>query len=144
YWFRRSRDMVAGSVQPPRLDLGNEELVRSHVHAIWLSETDQSMKARLTDLVDATGDNPSLAFIPEVWRALTEERAQREAIQRAGRVLSELRRTWIANDDLVPWWYDGWVTDVVSRGPENLDRALDRWRDLYRNTLAEYTEQGRV
>src|SRR5690606_3162632 len=26
YWFRRSRDMVAGSVQPPRLDLGNEEL----------------------------------------------------------------------------------------------------------------------
>jgi len=144
YWFRRSRDMVAGSVQPPRLDLGNEELVRSHVHAIWLSETDQSMKARLTDLVDATGDNPSLAFIPEVWRALTEERAQREAIRRAERVLGELRRTWIANDDLVPWWYDGWVTDVVTRGPENLDRALDRWRDLYRNTLAEYTEQGRV
>ena len=26
YWFRRSRDMVAGSVQAPRLDLGNEEL----------------------------------------------------------------------------------------------------------------------
>ncbi|MDP9418658.1 MAG: DEAD/DEAH box helicase [Actinomycetota bacterium] len=144
YWFRRSRDMVAGSVQAPRLDLGNEELVRSHVHAIWLSETDQSMKARLTDLVDAAGENPSLAFLPEVWRALTEERAQREATRRADRVLAELRRTWQASGDLVPWWYGGWVADVVSRAPENLDRALDRWRDLYRNTLAEYTEQGRV
>jgi superfamily II DNA/RNA helicase len=144
YWFRRSRDMVAGSVQPPRLDLGNEELVRSHVHAIWLSETDQSMKARLTDLVDAAGESPSLAIIPEIWRALTEERAQREAIQRAERVLGELRRTWAANGDPVPWWYDGWVTDVITKAPENLDRALDRWRDLYRSTLAEYSEQGRV
>ena len=144
YWFRRSRDMVAGSVQPPRLDLGNEELVRSHVHAIWLSETDQSMKARLTDIVDATGDNPSLAIIPEVWRALTEERPQREAIKRAERVLGELRQTWDAHDDLVAWWYDGWVHDVVTKAPENLDRALERWRDLYRTTLAEYTDQGRV
>jgi len=144
YWFRRSRDMVAGSVQPPRLDLGNEDLVRSHVHAIWLSETDQSMKARLTDLVDAAGDNPTLDFMPDVWKALTEDRAQREAAQRAERVLAELRRTWAANDDLVPWWYEGWVSDVVAHAPENLDHALDRWRDLYRNTLAEYTDQGRV
>ncbi len=34
-----SRDMVAGSVAAPRLDLANEDLVRSHVHAIWLAET---------------------------------------------------------------------------------------------------------
>ena len=144
YWFRRSRDMVAGSVQPPRLDLGNEELVRSHVHAIWLAETDQSMKARLTDLVEAAGDNPTLDFLPEVWRALTDERAQRDAVFRAERVLTELRQTWRANDDPVPWWYEGWVADVVANAPENLDRALGRWRDLYRSTLAEYTEQGRV
>ena len=36
------REMVAGSVAPPRLDLANEDLVRSHVHAIWLAETGQS------------------------------------------------------------------------------------------------------
>ena len=33
-------------------DLGNEDLVRSHVNAIWLAETDQSMRAKLTDVVD--------------------------------------------------------------------------------------------
>ena len=39
YYFRRSERMVAGSVAPPRLDLANEDLIRSHVHAIWLAET---------------------------------------------------------------------------------------------------------
>ena len=58
---------------PPRLDLANEDLVRSHVHAIWLAETDQSMRSRITDLVDADGDTPVAAHVaPEVWRALTD------------------------------------------------------------------------
>ncbi len=39
YYFERSQLMVAGRVQAPRLDLGNEDLVRSHVHAIWLAES---------------------------------------------------------------------------------------------------------
>src|SRR5215203_3078709 len=39
YYFRRSVDMVAGSVAPPRLDLTNEALLASHLQALWLSET---------------------------------------------------------------------------------------------------------
>ena len=38
YYFDRSHLMVAGQVQPPRLDLANADLVRSHVHAVWLAE----------------------------------------------------------------------------------------------------------
>jgi superfamily II DNA/RNA helicase len=144
YWFRRSRDMVAGSVQAPRLDLANEDLVRSHVHAIWLSETDQSMKARITDLLDAAGDEPSLAFLPEIWKALTEERAARRATQRAIRILADLRATWQDHGDEASWWDERWVGDVVGRAAENLDRSLDRWRDLYRMSLAEYVEQGKL
>ncbi|HEX5501081.1 MAG TPA: DEAD/DEAH box helicase, partial [Thermomicrobiales bacterium] len=43
YYFRRPALMVAGAVAPPRLDLANEDLVRAHVHAIWLTETRQSL-----------------------------------------------------------------------------------------------------
>ena len=144
YWFARSDEMVSGIVAPPRLDLTNEELVRSHVHAIWLSETGQSMKARLTDLVDMAGEIPTLDLLPEVARALEDGDARLRAVERAEAVLGELRRTWAASGDRVAWWYDGWVADTVNRAPVNLDRALDRWRDLYLTTLAEYVEQGRL
>ena len=144
FWFRHSRDMVAGSVLPPRLDLGNEELVRSHVNAIWLAETNQSMRSSLTEVVDMAGDPPSLAFIPEIWHALTDPESTRRAIVRSERVLNELRASWTETDDPIGWWHEGWVYDTVSRAAENLDRALNRWRDLYRVTSAEYTEQGKL
>lgn len=144
YWFRRSQDMVAGSVAPPRLDLGNEELLRSHVHAIWLAETGQSLHSSLTEVLDMAGDHPSLAFLPAVWEALTDPEAVRRATVRAQRVLDELRSAWTLGDEAVVWWHDRWVADTVARAADNLDRAIDRWRDLYRITLAEYIEQGKL
>jgi hypothetical protein len=144
YWFARSDQMVSGVVLPPRLDLANEELIRSHVHAIWLSETGQSMRSRLTEIVDMTGQSPTLDLLPEVARALDDSSARLRAVDRAEGVLRELRRTWDASGDSVEWWYDGWVTDTVVRAPVALDRSLDRWRGLYLTTLEEYVEQGRL
>ena len=56
--------MVAGAVSPPRLDLANEDLVRAHVHAIWLAETGEWLGNSLTDLLDVEGANPSLTMLP--------------------------------------------------------------------------------
>ena len=44
--------MVAGSVAAPRLDLTNEDLLRSHLHAIWLAETGVDLRSRMPDLLD--------------------------------------------------------------------------------------------
>ena len=144
YYFRNSRDMVAGSVAAPRLDLANEDLVRSHVHAIWLAETDQSMKARITDFIEADGETPTLRIQPDVWRALTEPDATRRATVRAEQVIAGLQTTWENAGDTVTWWYEGWVGDQVNRAAESLDTALDRWRSLYRAALAEYQEQTKL
>jgi hypothetical protein len=143
YWFRRSDRMVAGSVQPPRLDLANEGLVRGHVNAIWLAETGQSMKSQLTEIVDAAGDDPSLAILPHVWEHLVDDRAARRGVDRADRVLDDLRRTWRDTGVDPAWWHDGWVEGAVAGAPEALDRALDRWRGMYRTALVEYHVQGR-
>lgn len=143
YWFRRSNLMVAGSVQPPRLDLANEGLVRAHVNAVWLAETGQSMKSQLTEIVDTAGDEPSLTILPEVWQRLIDTRSALRATQRANRVLDDLRRTWRTAGIDPRWWDDGWVERVVTGAPEALDRALDRWRGMYRTALAEYQLQGR-
>ncbi len=38
HYFNNSRDMVAGIVAPPKIDLLNEELLRTHLNALVLSE----------------------------------------------------------------------------------------------------------
>lgn len=144
YYFRHSRDMVAGSVAAPRLDLANEDLVRSHVNAVWLAETGQSLKAKITDIVDSTGETPTLALLPEVWRALIDEDAQRRATRHAEEILTELRAVWERTGEPVSWWYDGWVHDQITHAPQNLDTALERWRSLYRAALVENQEQNRI
>jgi superfamily II DNA/RNA helicase len=144
YYFRNSRAMVAGSVAAPRLDLANEDLVRSHVNAIWLAETGQSLKAKITDIVDAGSESPSLALLPEVWQALTDPDARRRATRNAQDILAELRAVWDRTGEPVSWWYDGWVVDQIEHAPQHLDTALDRWRSLYRAALVEHQEQSRV
>ena len=71
YYFRRPTDMVGGSVAPPRLDLANEDLVRSHVQAVWLAETGQDLRGSLTDVLDVGGASPSLELLPKVRERLT-------------------------------------------------------------------------
>lgn len=144
YYFRHSRDMVAGSVIAPRLDLANEDLVRSHVNAIWLAETDQSMKSRITDVLDANGDSPTLDIYPDIWATLNDPQAANRAIVRAQEVLDDVRASWALTGDEAAWWHEDWVTDVVSHAPLALDAAFERWRQLYRAARAEYEEQHKL
>ena len=104
YYFRHSREMVAGSVIAPRLDLANEDLVRSHVHAIWLAETDQSMKSRITDILDANGDKPSLDIYPDIWATLNDPQAANRATVRAQDVMNDVRAAWAISADEAAWW----------------------------------------
>lgn len=144
YWFRRSREMIAGSVIAPRLDLTNEDLVRSHVHAIWLAETNESMKSSITALVDAEGDNPSFTVFPDLWRAVTQSEVARRTQTRAERVLQGLRETWQLDGGDPAWWSDVWVHDQVARASQAFDDAFDRWRTLYRTALTEANEQHKL
>ncbi|HEU0142880.1 MAG TPA: hypothetical protein VFQ79_24375, partial [Bryobacteraceae bacterium] len=52
YFFKRSGRMVSGEVTPPRLELANEDLVRAHLHAIWLAEA--GLTGRTSPRVDGS------------------------------------------------------------------------------------------
>ncbi|MDN5851807.1 MAG: protein kinase, partial [Actinomycetia bacterium] len=67
YYFRRSERMVAGAVAPPRLDLANEDLVRSHVQAVWLAETGLKLGNAVPTIIDigyAAGTGPPAPELP--------------------------------------------------------------------------------
>lgn len=124
YYFGRSDQMVAGVVRPPRLDIANRDLVESHVHAIWLAETDLVLGDTLTNILDAGGEHPSLRLYPHILEKTENPAAQRRALARATRVLSHsldaLRNT--------SWWHADWLADTVARAPGVFDRKCERWR----------------
>ena len=52
YYFREPEEMVAGSVAPPRIDLRNSDLVRSHIHALWMEVAKPDFGKTLTSILD--------------------------------------------------------------------------------------------
>ncbi|HUX87998.1 MAG TPA: DUF1998 domain-containing protein, partial [Chloroflexota bacterium] len=123
-------------VAPPRIDLANEELVRAHIHAIWLAETGQSLYSSVSELLDLT--DPGLPVRTEVRAYIDDRRFQLTARTRAERVL-----TWLG-DELTaaraPWFTPEWLDHTISAAPLSLDHAADRWRNLY-NTARQQQER---
>lgn len=140
FFFRRPELMVSGQVAPPALDLANEDLIRAHVHAIWLRETDLKLKKSLVDLLDVDGNPPTLELRDEVRDKVSDDAARDRARRRAGAVLDGM------SDDLTDadWYHDGWLDNVLGVVEPNFDRACDRWRELYRAALASLDAQNAI
>ncbi|WP_435840232.1 protein kinase domain-containing protein [Streptomyces atroolivaceus] len=148
YYFRRSQDMVSGQVAPPRLDLANEDLVRSHLQAIWLAETGMKLGTAVPDVVDVAydpegGDRPD-PLMPLPLRAdfrdrSLDEGARRRAAKAARTVLAPL----ITDFEATTWWYDEWIENRIERAPKLFDASFERWRDLFRAAVIDQYEQNK-
>lgn len=129
YFFRRPELMVSGQVRPPRLELANEDLVRSHVHAIWLAETGLDLKTSLAAILDLDGDPPRLELEPSVRAAISNPIARQRALAKAQSFLASLPDSVRKAD----WYTDRWLAQTIEAAPLAFDRACERWRDLYRS-----------
>lgn len=135
YYFGRSQDMVAGAVAPPKLELGNQDLVRAHAHAIWLVVIDLDLKASMTDLLDVELPNQPL-------RDETLAKISRTSEEATAAVRTVLLATPEVTD--APWWRDDWIDATIAEAPGRFQQALDRWRGLYREARAELDAANEV
>lgn len=140
YFFKRPQLMVAGAVSPPRLDIANEDLIQSHVHAIWLSEANLSLGSSLKDILDLAGDHPTLKLLPSVQDIINSQKPRQKALARAQDILAGIKAELLA----AGWYTDRWLEDVLSRIPRTFERACDRWRDLYQAALGQRESQNRI
>jgi ATP-dependent helicase YprA (DUF1998 family) len=142
YFFRRQESMVSGQVVPPRLDLANEDLVRAHVHAIWLAKASLSLGSALTDVLDVSGEHPTLALQDHVRTALESSTAPEGALEDSEIVLADL----IDSGELHRggWWSDRWLEDTLRGLPRRFDAATDRWRGLYHSAMTTREAADRV
>ncbi|MGH9766729.1 MAG: helicase-related protein, partial [Blastocatellia bacterium] len=140
YFFKRPDLMVAGQVSPPRLDLGNQDLVRAHVHAIWLAETGLSLGKSLKEVLDVSGERPTLGLFDSVRQDIESRAARQRAAQQAARILATIRSEIETSD----WYNDDWLDEVLNQVSLRFDRTCDRWRELYRAALNEQETQNRI
>ncbi|ORV66621.1 DEAD/DEAH box helicase [Mycobacterium gastri] len=130
YYFRRSQDMVAGAVAPPRLELGNQDLVRAHAHSIWLVKCGLDLKASMVDLLEI--DQPGQPLRTEVLTTIESPSSRSAAIAAITEVLTATTEVTSA-----PWWTETWIADTVDQAPTRFNHAADRWRGLYNEAQTE-------
>jgi ATP-dependent helicase YprA (DUF1998 family)/very-short-patch-repair endonuclease len=140
YFFKRPERMVSGAVTPPRLDLANEDLVKAHLHAIWLAEAGLSLGTSLRDLLDVAGSEPSLKTLPRVREALLAEPPRAAARVRAERILKTF------SDELqeADWYTPQWVEEVFNQIERSFEAACERWRNLCRAALTQQKNQNAI
>ena len=139
YFFRRPRLMVAGQVRPPRLDLGNEDLVRAHIHAVWLAETGVSLGSSLADVIELDLDDPTFPLRESIVEEASNPDVNTRAKLRAERLLAT-----VPGLDEAGWYTETWLDERLREALLALDRACDRWRELYRAALEMRESQHKI
>lgn len=138
YYFSHRVSLVAGVVRPPALDLANRDLLRSHLHAEWLSEARVPLASSIPENLDI--NDPAMPITPKIaaeLAALTKNRKARPIMRR----LLESTLPVIDLKD-APWLedIDVFVTDVDTNAAANFSKSFDRWRELYRGAKREQNE----
>jgi len=140
YFFKRPENMVSGAVLPPHIDLTNEDLIKAHIHAIWLAETEQDLGTSLKDVLDLTGNLPSLKLQEPVHDSLSSMTAKQKAMKRAENVLRTVQEELTVSD----WYKEGWLDEVFDKILMRFDRSCDRWRGLYHAALRQREVQHKI
>ncbi|HVN96862.1 MAG TPA: helicase-related protein, partial [Syntrophorhabdaceae bacterium] len=130
YYFRQPTQMVGGSVAPPRIDLRNRDLVRSHIHAIWMEVAKPDLGKTLTAVLDIEHEDGKLHLPIKdfVKKELANPVHRTAAFNKANHLINGIRDTLSG----AVWFHDNWIKEVFDQIERNFDVACTRWRELYR------------
>ncbi len=134
HYFKKPSDMVSGVVSPSRIDLLNEELIITHLNAIYLSEAGiKPLDDSIGDLLDID-DIQNLKLSSRIIDSITfhDERKNLVRIYFNAviyQIEDELKKTY--------WYNDEWIRKQIDDVPKNFDLAINRWRELFRAALRQ-------
>lgn len=134
HYFKNSKDMVAGAVYPPKIDLGNKELILSHLNALILSEINFNdlNESISTLLLEDNEQLPIKESILEKLKMTTNKKTDIQAI--FNKVISDFK----VNDlDSKTWFNDTLIETAIENIAENFNNAVNRWRKLYQSALKQ-------
>jgi len=141
HYFSDPSAMVSGIVSPPNVDLINEELLISHLNAIYLSEVGLgSLDHSISELIDLD-KYPDLPLKNEVKEKLKLPKHRKNAVAVTFKgVVQDIE------DKLKfqKWYNDDWIDRQINFADVKFDEALDRWRELYRSAQKQLQKSTEI
>lgn len=137
HYFKEQRELVAGTVMAPRLDLCNRELLLSHLNALVASEIglpglDEANGGKSSIMRLVADDNNKMPLADGVKAGLSLSTALFDRLKaNFRRVVSDFEANLEKNAST--WYSEQWIEQNLSKIVDNLDTSLDRWRRLYRS-----------
>ena len=132
WFFQRIADMVHGEVCVPALDLANQELIDSHIRAVWMSHVDVDLPVNISDILDME-TRPAMPVKAEFVSVFTAPETLTAAKKTAHRIMERLAATEYVGGR-APWYYDGYENKVIDGASDRFAASFDRWRSLYLST----------
>ena len=126
YFFRRPEQMVAGSVAPPQMDLANEDLVRAHIHAMWLAATGLNFSRAVTEILEI--DVPGYPLNDNVANQIGLSPARVQTLLKECEQVLAACVEYFANSH---WYTVDWLIRTLTAAPKQFDLAFTNWRELY-------------
>lgn len=141
YYLRHPEKMVSGEVKAPRMDLINQELFTTHLHSTILSLCPiPQLSEGIAELVDYSDlNNIILKEEVRICLQLTPERkAEIKTIFK--KVISDAFLAGKLATITPPWFNDRWMDEVLNSYECDFNKALDRWRVLYKIAQTQIEE----
>lgn len=140
YFFKRPQLMVSGNVVPQKFDVSNEDLVRAHLHSVWLAKTGIDLGNSIMEILDLSNHRLNFPLNESISSQINSislsENKKNNCITSFKTILSdcypELQNT--------NWFSEEWLELVIKNVSQEFDNAFNRWRELYvivRQQLAE-------
>lgn len=145
YYLSHPEKMVKGEVKAPRMELVNEELFRTHLHSTILSLCPiKELSDGIKDLVDYTDIN-NITLKDEVRASLQLTPERKEQIKRIFTQIME--DTFLKNrmeSERPIWFTEHWMDHLLTNYEHDFDKALQRWRSLYKQAQTQIEEASLV
>lgn len=145
YYLAHPEKMVKGEVKAPRMELVNEELFRTHLHSTILSLCPVTeLSDGIKELVDCNDIN-DITLKDEVRVALQLSPERKEQVKS---VFRQIMNDSFLKDRMETehpiWFTEHWLDNILANYEYDFDKALNRWRSLYKQAQTQIEEASRV
>jgi superfamily II DNA/RNA helicase len=143
YFYHRQPQMVAGVVAPPKLELGNQDLIQSHIYSLWLASTGVDLEDSMNKILDV--NFPGCPLKENLKQAIKKSLTNQKLNQCSKDAEIILADVFCQRDlNKASWYSRDWLRWTLDNALTTFDKAFDRWRLLYQDAVKQSEDAQNV